>query len=140
MDFYEFLRQFVALDIPSVTIVAGVVGATVFLIIQGFDSIAKKRPPGGVGLDPNIKFYGAVGLCVLIPLGAYVLVTMNDARPLTIGGVALAAGVSFLAATGIHWVTGASQQASALHEAELHPGTAVPLDSSAKPDKEVTIQ
>lgn len=118
MDFYAFLRQFVALDIPSVATVAIVVGGAVYGIIQVLDTIARNRPPGGVGLNPNIKFWGAVGLCVLIPLGAYVLVTMNDARPLTIGGVALAAGVSFLAAAGLHWITGGSSKAMSTHNLE----------------------
>lgn len=136
MDLYEFLRQFVALDIPSVALVAGVVGTAVFLIIQAFDTLAKNRPPGGVGLPPQIKFWSAVILSFVIPLGAYLLVTTNDRRPITFGGVALAAGVSFLAATGIHWITGAGQEATALHEAELHKGQAVPLT----PEQDVTIK
>lgn len=140
MDFYAFLRQFVALDVPSVALVAGVVGGTVFLIIQAVDTLAKNRPPGGVGLNPNLKFWAAVVLSFVIPLGAYALVTLNDARPLTFGGVALAAGVSFLAATGIHWISGGSQQATAVHEAELHPGMAVPLSKTATTDKEVTVK
>ena len=140
MDFYDFLRQFIALDIPSVVVVAGVVGAAVFFIIQGFDTLAKNRPPGGVGLPPQVKFWSAVILSFVIPMGAYFLVTLNDARPLTFGGVALAGGVSFLAATGIHWITGAGQQATAIHEAEMHPGMAVPLSNTETSDKEVTIK
>lgn len=118
MDFYDFLRQFVALDIPSVATVAIIVGGAVYGIIQGLDAIARNRPPGGVGLNPNIKFWGAVLLCILIPFGAWYLVTINDARPLTIGGVAEAAGVSFLAAAGLHWITGGAQKAEVSHNME----------------------
>jgi hypothetical protein len=138
VDIYTFLAQFVALDIPSVVLVAGVVGTAVFLIIQAFDTLAKNRPPGGVGLNPQIKFWAAVVLSFVIPLGAYLLVTNNDHRPLTFGGVALAAGVAFMAATGIHWITGAGQEASAIHKAEKNPGTPVPLENPPS-DKEVIV-
>lgn len=116
---YEFLRQFVALDIPSVTLVAVLVGGAAYGIIQGFDALVRNRPnSNGVGLDPNLKYWGAVILCILLPVIAYLLVTLNDARPLTPGGIFLAAGVAFLAATTIHWVSGGSQKAEAAHEQE----------------------
>ena len=116
---YEFLRQFVALDAASVAIVAVLVGGFVYGIIQGVDALVRNRPDsGGIGLNPNIKYWGAVGLSLVIPFFAWVVVTLNDARPLTFGGVFLAAGVAFLSATTIHWLTGGSKQAEKAHETE----------------------
>lgn len=124
-----------------VAIVAVVVGGAVFGIIQGADAFFKQK--GGEGLSPNLKFWGAVALSFLIPLVAYVIVTLQDTRTLTINGVFLAAATGFTAATALHWVTGGSQRATAVHEAELHPGTPKELPDStpaSEPNKEVTVE
>lgn len=134
MDIYAFLRQFVAGDIPSVLVVAGLVGGAAFFIVQGLDSIAKNG--GGVGLAPSIKYWVAVALCLLIPFGAWVAVNVNDKTPLSFGGVLLAFGVAFIAATSIHWVTGGANTANALHEASIHPATPVQIANS---DVKVTV-
>jgi hypothetical protein len=112
LDIYDYLRQFIALDPLHVVSVAVIVGAAVYAIIEGIDAIAKNgQDPPKPGLNPHVKFWGAVALSILIPFGSYVIVTSNDARPLTAGGILLAAGVSFFVATGLHWVLGGGQNA-----------------------------
>jgi len=128
MDLHNFLEQFIAGDLTQVVIVAALVGGAVFGLIQWLDSILKNG--GGTGMAPNLKFWSAVALSFLIPLGAYLIVTIQDAQKPTLNGVFLAAAVGFTAATALHWLTGGSQSATAMHEASIHPNTSVPIEGS----------
>jgi hypothetical protein len=122
LDLHQFLEQFIAGDLTQVAIVAAIVGAAVFGIIKAIDGLLTSG--GGPGLSPNLKFWGAVVLSFVLPLGAYLIVTIQDALKPTLNGVFLAAAVGFTAATALHWVTSGSTKANAIHEAELHPGKA----------------
>jgi hypothetical protein len=128
MDLYDYLRQFVAGDIAHVLPVGGVVGLAVFIFINRVDAWLKSNDKPG--LAPDVKFYGGISLCLLLPILAYLLVTREDQLKPTLEGTLLAGAVAVIAATVTHWGTGGSQTANAMHEASNNPGTPVKIDGS----------
>lgn len=131
MDIHNYLEQFIAGDLTQVATVAALVGLAVFGLIKAIDGILENA--GKPGLSPDLKFWGAVLLSFVLPLGAYLIVTAQDALKPTLNGVFLAAAVGFTAATALHWVTSGSTKANAIHEAELNPGVpqAIPKEGGA---------
>jgi hypothetical protein len=112
MDIFDFLRQFVAVDAAHVLIVAGLVGAAAWAIVEGFNKVAQNGSPIGEGLPAQLKYWSTVALCVVIPFFASLIVSWHDNRSITFEAIALAAGVGFMAATTLHWVTSGAQKAA----------------------------
>lgn len=128
MDIHDFLEQFVAGDIGHVLAVGLLVAAAVFAGINRLDGFLKNN--GKDGLAPDVKFWGAIALCFILPIFAYIYVTVSDNLKPTFGGTLMAIGVAFMAATAGHWLTGGSQTANAMHDASLNPGTPVQISGS----------
>jgi uncharacterized membrane protein len=100
MDFTNFLRSLVAGNIAEVAAVALVVGAFVFGLIEFFDWLAKKQNPNGI--PAQFKFWLALVLSFVVPIGAYLLLQLQEQQPIGINGLYLAAGVGYMASQAIH--------------------------------------
>lgn len=128
MDLHDFLQQFISLDMAHVAAVALVVGGAVFALIEIIDGLVK-RAGHPLGLSPDAKFWGAVGLSLAIPFAAYLIDNATQRVPITLNGVFLAAAVGFTTATAVHWLTGGSsnaKQAQAVFATGVNPKPPTP--------------
>jgi hypothetical protein len=75
MDLIGFLSTLVADSFLGVATVAITVGALIFGLIEGIDAIVKHSNPAG--LSSRFKFYMAIVLAFIVPVGAYVALQLQ---------------------------------------------------------------
>lgn len=132
----DFINQLIAGDFLHIAIAAAAVGLLVFGIIEFVDRLVShdRTQPG---LTPQVKFWSAIVLSFIVPIAAYIVQSVQTGVHPSLTGLFLACAVGYVASQAVHWGTGGSQTATALHEASLHPQVPVKIAGS---DKHVTIR
>jgi hypothetical protein len=100
MDLIGFLSTLVADSFLGVATVAITVGALIFGLIEGIDAIVKHSNPAG--LSSRFKFYMAIVLAFIVPVGAYVALQLQTSQPVVLNGLFLACAVGYVVSQGLH--------------------------------------
>lgn len=100
MNLIGFLQTLVADSFLGVAVVAATVGALVFGLVEAVDAIVKKKNPAG--LSSEFKFYLAIVLAFVVPVGAYVTLQLQTSRPVVLNGLFLAFAVGYVVSQGLH--------------------------------------
>ena len=93
MDLIGFLQSLVADSFLGVATVAITVGALVFGIVEAVDALVKRSNPSG--LSSQFKFYMAIVLAFIVPVGAYVALQLQTSQPIVLNGLFLACAVGY---------------------------------------------
>lgn len=102
MDLINFLQSLVADSFLGVAAVALTVGALVYGIIEAVDAVVKRGNPEGI--PSQAKFWLAIGLSFVVPVGAYVLLQLQTSQPVVLNGLFLAFAVGYVVSQAAHKV------------------------------------
>jgi hypothetical protein len=100
MDIITFLQSLVADSFLGVAVVALTVGGLVFAIIEFIDMLVKRGNPAG--MPSKFKFWLAIALSFVLPVGAYVLLQLQTNQPVVLNGLFLACAVGYAVSQGLH--------------------------------------
>lgn len=100
MDLIGFLQTLVADSFLGVAAVALTVGGVVYGLIEFVDMLIKKQNPAG--MSNQFKFWLAIALSFIVPVGAYVLLQLQTSQPVVLNGLFMAFAVGYVVSQGIH--------------------------------------